>query len=131
MKMVTRFELPAKKGAGKTWTLDLGDFRKWADEWGFDAKTTDSELETMAIRRRLAQAEPKVITGDLNKVAKRLNVATSTLLDYRKLEGCPVEKGEGNQWRIDLNAWELWRIKNKIGPYAEHGKHKGGVPIWT
>jgi hypothetical protein len=131
IKWVQRYDFPARKAAGKTWTLDLADFRQWSNSWGYTAQTMDSDLERLALRKHLEQAKPKVITGDLNQLAKRLYTSVVTLMDYRKIDGCPLVKGESNQWRVDLNSWELWRLNNKLGPYAETGKHKGRVPIWT
>jgi hypothetical protein len=123
MTFITRYNLPATKTQENTWEMNQADFEAWARRHGWTEKMPESELQIQVTRLHLEQAGPgQILTGDINKIGKLLFTDASRLMSYAKYEDSPLKKMGGNQWRVDRNDWELFRIRHRVGPYALTGK---------
>lgn len=116
------YEFPMKRNPEGVWELYLDDFLKWAAGWNFrkDSKSPASDLEEERLKRYFASAgEGKIITGDIGKIAKTLDMDWPRLVDWMKMDDCPIEQISGtNQYRVGRIAFEAFCFRHKIGPWS-------------
>jgi hypothetical protein len=131
MTLIQRYGLPAVRADGSAWELELAALAAWKREMDYGPTTAESDLALKMFERRLIEAGPgRIVSGDINQLSKRLFTDAPTLLSWTRRDGCPLKKCEGNQWEVDLNAWELWRLQNHLGPYTQTGRGSRAV-IWN
>jgi hypothetical protein len=123
MAFITRYNLPAKNNGVNVWEMSVADFEEWAEKHHWNPKMPESELRIQVTRLHLEQAGPgQILTGDITQISKLLFTDTSRLMSYAKYEDSPLKKMGGNQWQVDRNQWELFRIRHRVGPYALTGR---------
>jgi hypothetical protein len=112
MQFINRYGLPAEKGPGSVWQMDVDKFEAWARDIGWTKKMHESELTTRIHRKNLSEAGPgNEIRGSITYLEKRLARNMTTLLDLmRDHESCPIKKLPDNQYSVDENAWALFML---------------------
>jgi hypothetical protein len=110
MQFINRYGLPAEKGPGSVWQMDVEKFQAWAASLGWTKSMHESELRNRIHKKNLEAAGPgNEIKGSISYLEKRLSRNMTTLFDLmRAHEGCPIKKLPDGQYRVFENEWDLF-----------------------